>query len=236
MIPPFFNMYLPDLHKTEEGKDVFIVGTGTSMVGFDWKALNGRRVIALNDAIKSVSSAAYHLYTDNLFSRKYSDLHLPMTTILCRNKSAIDLSKVGGFNGRFCRFMSAKSPGVANPHELYVHATVAVTAIHAAQLLGARRIFLLGIDAYRLPEKRYYDGRSRSNRKVYKVVAKSGDRWTEKQHLRWQKAMDVMKTHFKRHKMYPGPWPGPGVYNLSRHSTIDSWQKVDQELVFKEGT
>ncbi len=228
-------MNLPDLKKREKGKDVFIVGTGTSLVGFDWKALDGRRVIALNDAIKSVRSPAYHMYTDNLFSRKYAELLLPETMILCRNRSSIDLSKDRRFTGRFYRFMSARNPGVANPHQLYVFATVAVTAIHAAQRLGARRIFLLGVDAYRLPEKRYYDGRARSNRKVYKVVSKSGDRWTEKQHLRWQKAMDVMRAYFKKHKMYPGPWPGPGVYNLSRHSTIKSWQKVDQELVFNEG-
>jgi hypothetical protein len=226
-------MNLPDLKKREKGKDVFIVGTGTSLVGFDWRVLNGRRVIALNDAIKSVRSAAYHLYTDNLFSRKYDKLLLPETMIICRNRSSIDLSRDRRFS--FCRFMSAKNPGIANSHELYVFATVAVTAIHAAQRLGARRIFLLGIDAYRLPEKRYYDGRAKSNRKVYKIIEKSGDRWKEKQHLRWSKAMEVMRAYFKRHKMYPGPWPGPGVYNLSPHSTIESWQKVDQELVFKEG-
>ncbi len=229
-------MNLTDLQKTEKGKDVFVVGTGTSLVGFDWKLLDGRRVIALNDAIKSVKSPAYHMYTDNLFSRKYASLLLSeTTTIICRNRSAIEIKEDDRYNGRLCRFMSAKNPGSARPHELYVFATVAATAIHAAQRLGAERILLLGVDAYRLPQKRYYDGRAKSNRKVYKVVAKSGDRWTEKQHLRWGKAMDVMKAYFKRCGMYPGPWPGPGVYNLSKHSTIKAWEKVDRDLIFNEG-
>ncbi len=228
-------MLLPDLNKREKGKDVFIVGTGTSLTKFNWRLLDDRRVIALNDAIKSLRAPTYHLYTDNLFSRKYSHLALPKTTIVCRNRSSIEISKDGRFNGRFCRFMSASNPGSANQHQLYVFATVAVTAIHAAQRLGARRIFLLGIDAYRLPQRRYYDGRARSNRKVYKIIARSGERWTEKQHLRWGKSMDVMKAYFDRRKLYPGPWPGPGVYNLSEHSTIKAWEKVDLELVFNEG-
>ena len=211
------------------------MGTGTSMVGFDWKVLDGRRVIALNDSIKSLPLATYHLYTDNLFSRKYVSLLLPRTIILCRNRSSIDLANDRRFSGRSCRFMSAKNPGAANPHELYVFSTVAVTAIHVAQRLGARRIFLLGVDAYRLPQKRYYDGRAKSNRKVYKVVARSGDRWTEKQHLRWGRAMDVMKAYFQRNKMYLGPWPEPGVYNLSEHSTIKAWEKVNPDLVFNQG-
>jgi len=226
-------MYLPDIGKRESGNDIFVVGTGTSLSRFDWSLLDGRRVIALNDAIKSLPFATYHLYTDNLFSRKYAGLSLPVTTILCRNRSAIDLSKAGCFNGKVCRFMSADSPGVANKYQLYVFATVAATAIHAAHLLGARRIFLLGIDAYRLPEKRYYDGRARSNRKKYKIVARVGKRWTEKQHLRWARAMDVMRSYFDRRKMYPGPWPGPGVYNLSPHSTILAWEKVNPGLVLE---
>ncbi len=226
-------MYLPDISKKEQGNDIFVVGTGTSLSRFDWSLLDGRRVIALNDSIKSLPLATYHLYTDNLFSRKYVDLHLPMTTILCRNRSAIDLSKVGGFNGRFCRFMSAKNPETADQHELYVFATVAVTAIHVAQRLGARRIFLLGVDAYRLLGKRYYDGRARSNNKKYKIVARSGKRLMEKQHLRWRRAMEVMRSYFDKRKMYPGPWPGPGVYNLSPHSTIETWEKVDSDLVLE---
>lgn len=228
-------MNLPDLNKKEEGKDIFIVGTGTSLTKFNWCLLDGRCVIALNDAIKSLGSPTYHMYTDNLFSRKYSDLLLPDTTILCRNRSSIEVSKDDRFKGQSCRFMSAPNPGSANQHQLYVFATVAVTAIHVAHRLGARRIFLLGIDAYRLPQKRYYDGRAKANRKVYKVVARSGDRWTEKQHLRWGKAMDVMKAYFQRNKLYPGPWTGPGVYNLSKHSTIKAWEKVDPDLVFNEG-
>lgn len=228
-------MNLPDLNKIEKGNDIFIVGTGTSLTSFDWSLLGGRCVIALNDAVKSIHSPTYHMYTDNLFSRKYSDLPLRDTTIICRNRSAIEISKDDSRNRILCRFMSSRNPGSASNHELYVFATVAVTAIHAAQRFGAKRIFLLGIDAYRLPQKRYYDGRAKANRKVYKVVARSGDRWTEKQHLRWGKAMDVMKAYFRRNKLYPGPWPEPGVYNLSKHSTIKAWEKVDPELVFNEG-
>ncbi len=225
-------MNLTDFNKIEDGKDIFVVGTGTSLTKFDWRLLDGRCVIALNDAVNSLESPTYHMYTDNLFSRKYSKLLLQHTTILCRNRSSIEVSKDDRFSGRLCRFMSAPNPGSANQYQLYVFATVAATAIHAAHRLGARRIFLLGIDAYRLPQKRYYDGRAKANRKVYKVVSRSGDRWTEKQHLRWGKAMDVMKAYFQRKSLYLGPWPGPGVYNLSEHSTIKAWEKVNPDLVF----
>lgn len=222
----FFVARIEDLWGAEDGRDVYVVGTGTSLEGFDWRRLDERRTIALNDAIRDMPQASYHLYHDDL-SRRYIKLKRPQTTLVSA------MPRNDRDYARSVSFREAWRLERLGPRDLWHHATVASTGVHLADRLGARRIFLLGIDGYRTARARYYDGRTRSNRKNYTVCDERADgTLMELHHRRWIEAMRALRAHFDRAGAYPGPWPAPGVYNLSRLSRIDAWEKVDPSLVF----
>jgi hypothetical protein len=217
-----------DLVGVEGGNDIYVVGTGTSLRGFDFSKLRGHVTIALNDAILAMSHASYLLFCDRLWHR-YDRLHRPHTSVVCRNGFG-----GSGLWGPCYSFEKAESVREATPGQLVVYATVAATGIHLATLLGARRILLLGVDAYRLETMRYWNGKARSNRKNYTVdeVHPHGV-LVEKHHHRWIKVMRVVRDDLARNgNHYPGTWPGPGIYNLSELSRIDAFEKVAPERVF----
>lgn len=228
-------MKLEALEKIAEGEDVFVVGTGTSLKTVHLPSLSGRVVITLNDAIKAIPDAAVHLYTDALY-RRYADFRYnEETRVVCRNNSYLFQKRLHP-NRKLYVFAGVDDPARARENNLFVFATVAATGIHLAKKIGARRIFLLGVDAYRLSDQRYWDGRYQSNKKKYKVIDKKDGRFMEKHHLRWQRAMETMKEYFSRLGIYGERYPGSGVFNLSPHSRIETWEKVDSTEVLNGKT
>lgn len=226
-------IHLQDLDGREEGNDVFVVGTGTSLTKFDWSLLKDCRTIALNDACRAFEPS-YLVYTDSL-AEKYKDLPLYGCTIVCPRWD----------RDRFCQSAPSCAAEVAPfdrtegfefsvGNRLFVKRTVAITGIALAIRLRARRIFLLGIDAYRTSHARYFDGRTRSNAKQYKVEETLGERLVEKHHFFWCASMQRLSEESLVRERYSGPWPGPGIYNLNPLSRIEAWQKVQPEEAFAQ--
>ena len=50
--------------------DVYIVGSGTSLIGFKYGQLKGKHTIALNNAIKFIKPT-WHLFSDVNLYKKY---------------------------------------------------------------------------------------------------------------------------------------------------------------------
>jgi len=113
--------------------------------------------------------------------------------------------------------------------------------VHLAWVLGATRILLLGVDGYRLPQAGYLDGsRGTSFSRVVHRGCGPDQEIVEQRHLNWAADMAALKRRFDFLGVLKGPWPGPGVYNLSPRSRIDAWEKVCPEqalpcLAAKEG-
>jgi hypothetical protein len=227
-------MKVSQLRGAEDGEDIFIIGTGTSLQGFDFSRLKGRKTIALNDAIRSVPSPNYHLYTDALYRRYCTLSYGKETTVVCRGHS-YNQQRRDHPNRKIYIFGAKDRPKLCKHDDLFVFATVASTGIHLAQRMGAGRIFLLGVDAYRLRDRRYWDGKYKSNKKVYKVIEDDNGRLTEKHHLRWVSSMNMLRDYFSEKGLYQEEFPGSGIFNLSKYSRIDTWKKMSICSVFQAG-
>jgi len=235
------------------GEDVFVVGTGTSLIGFDYHRLEGKRTIALNDAA-SLFRPSIWLFSDHDLWQKYRGVEIPADqVVVCQEMTRDHLRREGG-----CKWVDqviwfTRTPDMhkanvdkrdADPlvladtartdpaNLLCVHRTVATGGITLAWKLGARRIFLLGVDAYRLAQSYYSNGKR--HRKADKIIRDVDGIYFESRHDSWVEDMRNLRLRLNAAGVYREPFPGSGVYNLSPMSKIDSWQKVDMNLVLPQ--
>ena len=232
------------LYGKESGNDVFVVGTGTSLMGFDWGRLTGKRTIALNDAVRAIPEPSYHLFSDVNIWTRYRDLAISAATlVVCQKRARSEFLRWEkcSFKDRVYWFdLKSNAEVERDDCHLFVNRTVATAGIQLAWKLGARRIFLLGIDGYKIRLKEgettrevyYYDGTAKSPNEKRTIVRDDGTHVTQDRHEFWVKQMRELEAFLHRkEKLFLGPWPESGVYNLSAQSNIDAWQKVSVDDV-----
>lgn len=231
-----------------EGKDIFVVGTGSSLLGFNWMKLSGATCIALNDAIK-VSEyfiPDVHLFADVGIWVRYRDLfYREFQFLVCQENARKNFEHYAGFKHKHIirTFDSYSSPTEVQDKDdaLFVNRTVATGGIMLAWKMGARRIFLMGVDGYKLRvsdetgkhEIYYCDGSTKPPEK--RPESAHGEKVTQDRHEAWQRNMKDLREYFKKKRVYQEKWPGSGIFNLSPASTIDAWEKVKIESVLGEG-
>lgn len=243
-----------------EGEDFFVVGSGSSLIGFDYSLLRPLNTIALNDSLKAKNFVPrYHLFSDaHLYegntkkgtkavganpSGGYKDYpYHPETEIICCKRERVRFNKDRGPNWNpVWQFDNTGSPHAIKKHDegLFINRTVATGAIMLGWKMGASRIFLLGIDGYKLrigdKEFYYFDGSNKppEKRKLHgEQKTKSGDtKVVQDRHEFWNKQMLELKKYLQsKSAVYKEEFPGPGIYNLNPESTISAWQKVDRDL------
>lgn len=229
-----------DLWKTREGEDAFVLGTGTSLAGFQWSMLNGRFTVALNDAVKVPGFiAAYHIFSDIGIWKRYRTLTLPKeTAVVCQRKARDQFMRFDQckFKGQVFHFNHIGKVDTIKEKDdsLFVSRTVATGGIMLAWKLGAKRIFLLGVDGFKRSDAYYHNGTTKLKEKRKETQAKDG-MITQDRHEWWIKNMNELKAYFRKLKIFMGPYPEPGVYNLSERSNIDAWEKVPVLDVLGEG-
>lgn len=136
-------------------KDIFIIGRGSSLIGFDFNRLKGERVIAVNHAISHVPFAECMVAIDFLcFIEPNAEYWKPIikdtpiyvdTETQSQHFNVKVMSRSGyyGFDFRPNLVVSGSNSGYM--------------AINVAYHLGGRRIFLLGFDMVHLNGQRYFD-------------------------------------------------------------------------------
>lgn len=222
----------PQLGLPFAGGDAFVVGMGSSLEGFNWATLGGRFTIALNNAALHVPAPSIHLYSDTNLWKRYQELEYhPRTQIVVQRGAYTEVLKTRpDLEKRLHEFKQQGKPNLLQgPREigLYVSRTVATAGIMLAWRLGARRIFLLGVDGYRRKDGAYYaDGTAKTpDRNKPQSQAETGH-VLEHRHTFWVQEMARLRKLFDSESLYPGKFPGAGVYNLSPDSSIDAWPKI----------
>lgn len=219
------------------GADIFVCGYGTSLFDFDWQRLAGRVVIALNDTIQSFPDATYHLYSDKKLCEHYWHVPYGDATLICVQpesigyfRAAMDwrhLPKVR----KFIRVDDASIQSIRRfTDELWVRRTVAAAGIMMAWKLGAARVYLLGIDAYRQPDTSYYADRRCHKEKSAIVYTTERGLVVEERHQEWATDMLTVR-HYLETQRDQYRETIPEVWNLSTQSTVTAWPKKDMEEV-----
>jgi hypothetical protein len=126
-----------------KGDDVFIVGGGPSLFGFDFSRLEGKRVIAINHSYRYCKPEIL-VFLDAKFKREVEalgcDLYAMPFKIIAGPSSGMR-SK-----GNCTVVQMAHRPSI-NPGSMYGRAQSGLVAINAALIGKARNIYLLGFDA-----------------------------------------------------------------------------------------
>ena len=217
------------------GEDIFIVGTGTSLAGFPWERLNDKITIALNDAVKIEGFVpTYHLFSDvNIWKRYHKMEGKPPCKMVCQ-KHARRLY----LDSRYCtykeylwQFDIDGAPCLdKSTQRLHIRRTVATGGINLAYKLGAKRIFLLGVDGYKYKESYYHDGTTKPpERRREELMGDGTKRIVQDRHRAWKNDMKLVGKVFSENKKYQEPYPGSGVFNLNPLSTVGVWETVEPE-------
>lgn len=212
-----------ELFGIAKGLDVFILGTGPSMAGFDWGRLKGRFTIALNYALTQFPIVPdIHLFNDcnGDHPLQFDYLRHPYderTRIVCQKTGweyfAINKAP---FADRVFTYFN-RGPDCDMGQELACTHTVSAPAIMLAWKLGARSINLLGCDGYRVgcAEHAYEGVNPEAERQ--EMLERSMDSYEHSQVRKWLEICAV-------------GLPDGGVWNLSPHSVLVVWPKRTLEV------
>jgi hypothetical protein len=216
-----------------KGFDVFVVGTGPSLNGFDFSELENRFVIALNHAIDFFPDGpSMHIFSDVALCKFWKkSKRASHTLVVCQSgaRDQLNNSKVS-WRRQMCVFR--RTPKGARTvkledADLFVANTVACGAIQLCWKMGAERVFLLGVDGYRTNDMYYADGsKYPKGERPAKRVEEDG-RIVEERHVRFERNMNELKSALHEKGAYTGSWPASSVYNLSPTSTIKTWDRLD---------
>lgn len=211
---------------------IYVVCYGTSLTGFNWEKLRDKYTICVNDAILKVPDASFHLFSDNKLINRYTNHeYSPHTMLICQIPTAekiyagsqplrINREHIYSFRRRNSHFIKDIK---RNDNQLYMSRTVAMPAIQFAWKLGAQTIYLLGHDCYDLRGVTYCDGTSQNQRDICESL--EGGRVLREKHKLWARQNEALRKYFEKQE---NP---PVVYNLSEHSTVDSWEKKDVNVI-----
>lgn len=160
------------------GADVFVVGTGPSLRGFDFdRRLRDRVTIAINDAV-FLFDPTFHLFNDGEIAGRYAESERTWRSvalwkncararpawwqyyldsyIVCRDRNLDGfVPLVPRMAGRILSYHQRGPDVDKGSDELWVGATTSCAAIQLAWKLGARRIYLLGVDACHVDGAKY---------------------------------------------------------------------------------
>lgn len=236
-----------DLLWKHEYRDVYVVGSGTSLADFDFRKLDGRVTIALNGAMLAPRFVpTYHLFADEWQAEKCEHAWTAVTTVVVPQSSA---HLVGGKAGAVATWTPVSReieqvgdqwvwPSVAvdvDSDELYCHFTISIAGIELAYKLGAHRVFLLGLDGYTTPSAAYFDGTKDRFPVDFKGAHDVGDgRIVAQKHMTWLYEHGKLREWFAE-LGYVGPNQTCGVWNCSERSTLTAWPKISVESITTGG-
>lgn len=238
------------LRGTYRDQDVFVVGTGPSLTGFDFTRLNGLCTIALNDAVKIPGyKPTFAMFADTGIWTRYRDMALPEgTRMVCKKRARENFLryKACSFRDRILHYNQVSDiSGLREEDDgLFIQRTVATGGICLAWKMGAKRVFLLGVDGYKFEDRYYHDGSVKRVEKRKERKLDQEGRIIQDRHDWWIKNMDELRAFFDKRKIYQETYVlreketgvrryGSGIFLLSGHSPIEAWQKVKLKTIFK---
>jgi hypothetical protein len=229
-------------YKRLEGYAVYVVGTGTSLRGFDWSRLDTKYTIALNNAVLYFAPS-YHLYSDaSIRTRYWKHDYQDRTTIVVQEQVAREAKAIKWKHLDKIRTFSRCADNLGdiprNNDQLYVERTVATAGIMLAWKLGAHDIYLLGVDGYHLAEKtadgkyvNYADGSAHQTQQPRDTDHALDDRIVREEHLAWNADMLRLRGYFET-RARAWDQTAPRVVCASPRTTLTAWPvcTIDEAL------
>ena len=126
-----------------DGKDVFIIGGGTSLQGFDWSPLHGKNVLGCNDAYALGDWVDVCVFGDMPWFRKHREALKDFKGIKVAMTGTNPLDSTIKWVHCWPRGLCA---GKHRPDRVGWNGCTGAGAINLALRMGAQRVILLGYD------------------------------------------------------------------------------------------
>jgi len=189
------------------GRDVYIVGGGPSLFGFDFTRLDGRRVIAINHSYRYCKPEIL-VFLDGKFKKEVSDIGHDLYSMPFK---IIAGPSSGMKNQGNCTIVQMSQRPSVNPASLYGRAQSGLVAINLSIIANAKRIFLLGFDA------KFRDGMGHFYSKE------------------WRHTMDGKEEQYKKmSRCYDAFRNYKNIFNCCVDSGIAAFQKISIDQALEE--
>lgn len=193
-----------------EGKSVYLLGSGPSLKGFDFRTLSKEQTIAINHTIEFYPEAKMCLFGDKVFL-KYTDFDFDTYTgwVFAPDEVKDHPKLRVVLHQKRCFFFEKRrdQPYLTFKKGLFHPASSGTLALNLALQMRAKEIFLLGFDYY-------YQGRDMH---FFKDVHDHHKRYEEERY-----AKKALKFRFFSEHAYR-------VKNISQKSLIKEFPKVTLE-------
>lgn len=143
---------LSSLYGAWAGKDVYVLGTGPTSRLFPPDFFDGRKTIGLNRAFKLFrTQVSVTIHPDDSYIEDVSSADPRGGTWVVKPKGIVTLKSLTG-NMRvrptivFSTSTELNSIGTKDPHKLFVGRGIHQTGVDLAVRMGARAVFLVGVD------------------------------------------------------------------------------------------
>lgn len=201
---PARNAWMKDFFK---GCDVFIIGGGPSLFGFDFSRLDGRRVIAINHSFRYCKPEIL-IFLDGKFKKEAADLGYDLYAMPFRIVAG---PSSGMKNQGNCSIVQMAQGPSNNPACLHGRAQSGLVAINFAIIGNARNIYLLGFDA------KFNNG--------------MGHFYSHE----WRHTMDGREEQYKKMaRCYNAFKNYKNIFNCCPDSGIDAFKKISIEQALEE--
>lgn len=122
-------------------QDVFIVGGGPSLIGFDFERLRNKNTIVINHSFEYVPDFDFLVFLDNQFRREFLE----------RGNSFEKMQVIAGPSSGLhpaenIKIINLVRDPAFDGHNFFGRDSSTLVALNFALYTGAKRIFLLGID------------------------------------------------------------------------------------------
>lgn len=131
------------------GQDIYLLGSGHSLKGFDFDKLNGKNVIAINHSIEYFPQASMMLFGDKVFLEKTTfDIKKYKGKIFTsfKNQTHKTVQELKETSDIHIFDDVRKAPSDSFEYGLYHPTSSGMLALNLALIMGAGRIYLLGFD------------------------------------------------------------------------------------------
>lgn len=224
------------LYKDHDDRTAVIVGSGTSLRGFDFTELNRDDLytIVINDECFRNQEAyrpSMWIFNDENVLDRYRRHNVDRRiTIVSRQVNlhnaihrATKFGAVPDWVWRIHEYTTTKRWGWER-NQLYMHRTTAAPALILAAKMGFKKVILLGIDFFTPPDAYYYSGETKARELPSRARSELGNgHYMEDRHLRM--AMDLTHVH---ENLQLVQWPGQ-VIQTSLHSPLSCFPKMTWE-------
>jgi len=201
-----------------QGKDVFIIGGGSSLRGFDWSLLKKEHTIGCNQAFRLGPEVCdICIFCDKKFILKDRDPRRGFYDELAKfpNPVVTNNNQLVKYKITWLKHMPRKVRGLGTD-SLGYNKNTGAAAINLALILGASTIYLLGFDMHLDTTGRpnWHDRLlDKANEKTYKGMIKGFD---------------------NLHKDLEIVFPGRKIFNVTNKSDLNIFPKINFDTFWKE--